>query len=145
MGYSLALKHFYSRAFCLSLLVCLAGCWGSGSGDVGKPCESVAVLYPEDSYLSQVAKECSSGLCLKPIDQTLERRVDTQPLCTTSCGDDGDCEGQVRDRNNPADYRCILGFACLMPFDSGDKACQKMCVCRDFLTAGPVSVPPNCR
>jgi len=120
------------------------GCGKDGAPDVGKSCETVAVLYPEDSYLSQVAKDCSTGLCLKPIDHSVNRTGDTGPLCTATCSDDHDCDGQVRDRANSADRRCITGFTCAIPFDSGDKACEKLCVCKDFVPVGGATVPPKC-
>jgi hypothetical protein len=133
-----------AKTFLLALFVLGPSCDRGGTPDVGKPCETGAILQPGDSYLFPLAKECSTGLCLKPIDHSVTRNVDTESFCTATCTDDGDCDGQQRDPAIPADRRCQTGFACAIAFESGDKACEKLCVCRDFLPSDPLQVPAKC-
>ena len=38
-------------------------------------------------------------------------------------------------RDNPADKRCRGGFVCMWPMTVGTFACQKLCVCTDFVNA----------
>jgi hypothetical protein len=108
---------------------------------VGRPCE-LGTARPVDgtpdgvTTISSPALECPSHLCLLPSPE--DALVGTGPLCTASCESDADCEGgESRDANNPADTRCQKGFVCTWATKTGAYACQRLCVCRDFVTEPP--------
>jgi hypothetical protein len=113
---------------------------------VGRPCE-LGTAAPGGSSgqiatLSSPALECPSRICLLPAADSDPRSKAQQamgvpgtgPLCTAGCASDADCEGgELGDASNPADTRCRNGFACMWPTTVGDFACQRLCVCRDFV------------
>jgi hypothetical protein len=88
---------------------------------------------------------CSSHVCLRP---ELEMTTDTDPLCTQGCETDLDCQdGQRRNLQDSTDRRCTSGFSCEVPvpnLESVPLACQKVCVCRDFLVHPMNAKPPSC-
>jgi hypothetical protein len=78
--------------------------------------------------------ECQSRTCLHIASKTPD-------LCTGECSSDSDCEAS-------AETPCQGGFVCMVPVVVGDFCCQKLCVCRDYLTlpdggAAPPS-PASC-
>lgn len=86
---------------------------------------------------------CAAELCVKPAqDPLLGRAVDTAALCTVRCGRDSDCAGAVmRNRSNLIDKRCNQGFACGVAFETGPLRCERLCLCKDFLTVPPAGLP----
>jgi hypothetical protein len=126
----------------LSILA-LAGC-SQDNSELGRPCSlGFDAGYTQGVYNSQVP-ECSSSLCVKPILSSYTHDYDTGPYCTTTCSSDSDCDGQERDGNDPNDKRCARGYACGIAFAVGPLCCQKLCICKDFLSDRGVVVPPNC-
>ena len=141
--------------------LCAAGVVGQGcstpapsGGSIGRvssfgdPC-SIGVSAPDVtagvSVVTSPAAECASRVCLLPAPDRDPRG--TGPLCTSGCATNADCEGGVLgDRNNPNDHRCKTGFACAVPTTIGGLCCQRMCVCRDFVTEpqGGFPTPPAC-
>jgi len=118
---------------------------------VGRPCELGTT--PVESTVGQIATasspalECPSQICLLPGADKDPRSPaqraamvnGTGPLCTASCASHEDCEdGENGDADNPHDKRCRGGFVCMWPMTVGAFACQKLCVCTDF-----VAVPPG--
>jgi hypothetical protein len=91
------------------------------------------------------ATECTSQLCVRPApDPTLSRVVDTAATCTRPCASDADCaDGERRNPTNLIDKRCTSGFVCGVGFTVGPLACQKLCLCRDFVPSGS-SAPAWC-
>ena len=55
-------------------------------------------------------------------------------------------EAETGPKNDPSDGRCENGFACMWPTAVGAFACQKLCVCRDFVgePAGGFTKPAAC-
>jgi len=104
---------------------------------------------------SSPALECPSHICLLP-GADWETRSPAQvaagvsgtgALCTASCESSGDCvDAERANRDNPADHRCRGGFACMWPMTVGTFACQKLCVCTDFVTPpmGGFTKPAAC-
>jgi len=88
---------------------------------------------------------CASNVCIRP---AMQKSSDTGPLCTQGCESDLDCTGgQTRDPTDASDRRCTSGFSCQIPVPNlagVSLACQKVCVCRDFLVSGPSMKPPSC-
>ena len=114
---------------------------------LGNPC-TVAngdVQGPTKLVVGPDPMNCSSNVCLRP-----EMRVttDTGSLCAQGCETDLDCQGgELRNLEDPADRRCRTRFSCEVPIPnlaSVSLACQKMCVCHDFLGSSPQSKPPSC-
>ncbi len=64
------------------------------------------------------------------------------------CEENADCEdGEKGNASNAADKRCRGGFVCGWPTTVGAFACQKLCICTDFIsvpTTGPKK-PSVCR
>jgi hypothetical protein len=112
---------------------------------LGHPCQVSSTPTPPTSLaVNPTALECGSGVCLLPAQEVT---TNTGPLCTDGCVTDDDClGGQRRDPRLPADLRCLNGFACraLIPnVESVPFACQRLCVCKDFLPNGSTDVPPT--
>ena len=119
-----------------------------GPNGVGRPCEVGTMPLGGASgqivTLSSPALECPSRVCLLP---GADNPQGTGALCTAACESDGDCEDAAAGRpGDPADPRCKNGFACAWPTTVGAFACQKMCVCRDFVhePAGGFTKPASC-
>jgi hypothetical protein len=73
--------------------------------------------------------------------------VGTGALCSAGCESSADCAGgEVGQATNPSDTRCKNGFVCMWPTTVGDFACQKLCVCRDFVSepTGGFQKPAAC-
>ena len=141
------------RGFALFALALATSGLGAGCGPsqhVGRPCElgttPMGGASGQIATASSPALECPSHVCLLPagdIDprspaQKAAMVSGTGPLCTAGCESSEDCEdGEKGNADNPADKRCRGGFACTWPMTVGSFACQKLCVCTDFVT------PPN--
>jgi hypothetical protein len=113
------------------------------NGGMGRPCDLMADAGPTQAVYNAQASECSSGICLKPV---LQRTADyeTGPYCSELCSKDSDCDGQMRDGNDPNDRRCTMGYACGVAFVVGPLCCKKICLCKDFLSDKGVTVPLTC-
>jgi hypothetical protein len=126
---------------------------------VGRPCELGTAPAGGSSgaiaTLSSPALECPSHICLLPgaekdprsLAQMTAMVPGTGPLCTAICESNEDCEdGEKANESNVADKRCRGGFACAWPTTVGPFACQRMCVCTDFVTPpmGGFKKPTNC-
>jgi hypothetical protein len=116
---------------------------------VGRPCE-VGVAIDAGSAsgvtttITSPALECPSRICLLPGAQQVADG--TGPLCTAPCSNDGDCAGGEIDPT-PNGPGCKHGFGCMWPTTVGDFACQKMCVCLDFVPepSGGFTKPAACQ
>jgi hypothetical protein len=110
---------------------------GCGPSQVGRPCEVGTTPLGGSSgqivTVSSPALECPSRMCLLA-DGNAAVAQGTGALCTAGCESDVDCEdAETGPKNDPSDRRCENGFACMWPTSVGAFACQKMCVCRDFV------------
>jgi len=127
---------------------------------VGRPCELGTMPLGGSSgqiaAISSPALECPSRVCLLPgaekdprsAAQVAANVPGTGPLCTASCEENADCEdGEKGNPDNAADKRCRGGFVCAWPTLVGPFACQKMCVCTDFVSVPPggIKQPSNCQ
>ena len=74
-----------------------------------------------ETLVASPALECGSRLCLH-VEQT------GPDLCTATCEQDDDCGGL-------SSTACETGFACVTPIGSGSYACERLCVCRQYLPA----------
>jgi hypothetical protein len=113
------------------------------SGRVGAPCELAATLTPMQAGSSGQALECASRLCIEPAAATATPPV---PLCTAGCGSDDDCLGGALSTTSGGG-KCTTRFVCAVPFEVGPLACQRLCVCNDFLgllAATPALAPASC-
>ena len=113
---------------------------------IGLPCDVGSAADDKQNEFNDQALECPSRICIKPaMDQTAKMpNPKTGALCSAPCSQDSDCEGQLRDNSNENDERCSLGFTCGIIFVKGRIACQKLCICRDFLGSTGASSPPGC-
>jgi hypothetical protein len=83
--------------------------------------------------ISSPALECPSRICILPPGDTANIE-NTGPLCTASCESNDDCsDGETGPKGDGNDRHCENGFVCMWPTTVGDFACQRMCVCRDFV------------
>ena len=123
---------------------------------LGGPCEDKHVgricelgTPPGDmgvAIISSPALECPSRICLLPASDT-GNPGNTGPLCTATCESNDDCsDGETGPKGNPDDHHCENGFVCMWPTTVGDFACQRLCVCRDFVSEPPGGFrkPPVC-
>ena len=103
---------------------------------------------------SSPALECPSHICLLPgadRDRARPRRrghgLRHRPALHRQLRVHEDCEdGERGNADDPADKRCRGGFACTWPMTVGTFACQKLCVCTDFVNvpAGGFTKPAAC-
>jgi hypothetical protein len=138
-----------ARVACVLVFAAVATVGCGPSGGVGRPCEVGTTPLASSSgqvmTLSSPALECPSRICLLPGGNAIPQG--TGALCTASCETDADCEdGEAGPKNDPADRRCENGFACAWPTTVGAFACQKLCVCRDFVgePQGGFTKPASC-
>jgi len=120
----------------LALLALGAAC--SPAQHIGRPCEigtaAVGGSSGQIATISSPALECPSHVCLL----AGQSPAGTGSLCTADCESTDDCQdGETADVNDPGDRRCHGGFVCTWPTTVGAFACRKMCVCTDFVSAGP--------
>jgi hypothetical protein len=115
---------------------------------VGRPCEvgtqPIGGSSGQVVTLASPALECPSRICLLPGTGNAQG---TGALCTATCDSDADCEdAEVGAKGDPADHRCENGFTCTWPTMVGAFACQKLCVCRDFVgePVGGFKKPATC-
>ena len=106
--------------------------------------DGVAAAPPTSTLVGVDVMACASSVCIRP---ALQLTTNTAPLCTQGCDTDLDCQGgQLRDQSDPQDLRCLSGFSCEMPVPNlagVSLACQKVCVCRDFLASSAVHKKPD--
>ncbi len=137
---------FCRSTFMPLTLLLLMGCSNdsASSAELGKTCS----LGFENSLTGLVynpqAPECTAGFCLKPALASFQD-MGTAAFCTTTCADDGDCHGQKRDGDDPDDRRCVQGYACGVVTTVGPLCCQKVCVCKDFISEQGLATPPACQ
>jgi len=131
-------------ALTLALLLAGSACEDMA---VGRPCDITVDASAAQGAYNSNATDCPSHLCVKPAVQPgVSVDLDTGPYCTIRCTSDDDCNGQTRDPSNQLDNRCRKGFTCAPVFPTGPVCCEKICLCRDFVSAsvGPV-VPDVCK
>src|SRR5262245_37249098 len=134
------------RRHLLVATLALAACGSKSSSTIpmqfglGQTCE-LGASAPDGggtiSVVSSPALDCPSRICLLPAGDTGNPQG-TGALCTISCRSNTDCvSGQLGPSQNPSDTHCENGFVCMVPMTVGPFACQKLCVCRDFVTEPP--------
>ncbi len=130
----------------LALAAVAFGNTGCEDQGIGRPCDVFADAGASQAVYNSEALDCPSRVCLKPIqdNSVSPPSPPTGPLCSASCTQDSDCNGQIRDSKDPLDHRCATGFVCAIPFVRGDLCCKRLCVCKDFLAGGQASVPNAC-
>ena len=117
----------------------------AGGTDLGVACPlGTDDAGPTSISIDTQSTACSSHLCLKPAE---EKTTDTAAFCTQTCQQDSDClGGEARDPQDTTDQRCQTGFTCraIVPnlASLSTVACQKLCVCQDFLVSAAVVTPP---
>jgi len=140
----LAVRLFLLSALAMASMA--ADRTGCEDSEVGLPCDVGSKADPKQIEYNDQALECPSRICLKPaVDPGANLPATaTAALCSAPCTQDSDCDGQLRDNTNPSDQRCVKGFACGVAFVKGRMACQRLCICRDFLGPGGAATPPGC-
>jgi hypothetical protein len=136
---SLIVRRFALFALALAVLGSGAACEDK---HVGRSCElgtSTGGMSGGGSVatVSSPALECPSRICILPGGDT-GNPGNTGPLCTASCESNEDCEdGETGPKGDLNDRHCENGFACMWPSTVGNFACQRLCVCRDFVAEPP--------
>jgi hypothetical protein len=114
---------------------------------IGRPCNLLADAGANQPTLNYQATECPERICSNPA-ATVSASVNTQPLCTAECTKDSDCEdGQIRNKNDKNDFRCVAGWVCGVVTVTGSGCCKKLCICEDFVNVpeGGLQLPPECQ
>ena len=132
-----------ARSFALlALALAMFGLGGACEDKhIGRTCELGTMPMGGTSgsiaTVSSPALECPSRICLLPGAETGNTQM-TGPLCTATCESNEDCEdGETGPKNDPNDAHCENGFVCMWPTTVGNFACQRFCVCRDFVAEPP--------
>jgi len=136
-------KHLaWTGVLALTVALFSSGCEDNA---LGRTCDlraDASVSAAQGAYAIPAA-DCPSRMCIKPAVQPgVSNDLDTGPYCTVACNSDSDCNGQTRDFTNANDKRCMKGFTCAIPFDSGKLCCQKLCLCRDFFVSSVGAATP---
>jgi hypothetical protein len=104
---------------------------------IGRPC-SLGVSNPDagasgaTATITSPALECPSRICLLPVAS--KNPMGAGPLCTAGCESNSDCEDGEGGPLAGGHKLCKTGFVCMYPTTVGAFCCQRMCVCRDFVT-----------
>jgi hypothetical protein len=114
---------------------------------IGRPCDVLTDAGAAQGVFNAQALECPSRICLKPVVQpgATPPVPPTSAYCSASCSQDSDCDGQTRDKSNLNDQRCSQGFVCGIAFVKGRICCQKLCLCKDFLSPAGAPTPIACQ
>lgn len=102
------------------------------TGDAGVVVDPVVISSP--------AVDCEDRMCLHtPLERPLPPGGRHEDMCTDLCEDDGDCPAA---EGSP----CQGGFTCAVAQVVGPFACQKVCVCKDYvvLVDGGIPTPAAC-
>ena len=146
---SYKLRPIVLRLSLLGALVSAAVALGNISCEdkgIGRSCDVLTDASSTQGVFNSEALECPSRICLKPIldPSKPEQTPPTAAYCSASCSQDSDCSsGEMRDSTNENDRRCKSGFVCGIPFSVGRLCCQKLCLCKDFVS-GSVVTPDVC-
>jgi hypothetical protein len=145
-----------ARGFSLATLgvVVLALGGACENKHIGRPCQ-IGTQPPDGgasgggfATITSPALECPSRICILPADMHNAGTLNDGALCTYSCSSDSDCsDAETGDMSNPSDTRCKTNFLCVWPTTIGPFACQKLCVCHDFLVEpqGGFQKPAACQ
>jgi hypothetical protein len=132
----------------LPVLLAGLGCKGDNGDKVGQACDLTVGAGPNQAVVNFQAGACSSGVCLKPVQDPASASQYQDPptgaTCTAECSSDSDCDGELRNPNDPQDTRCAKGFTCAVPFVVGPLCCKKYCLCKDFLPNTGLPTPLAC-
>jgi hypothetical protein len=129
--------------------VAIFGNTGCEDKAIGRPCDVLTAALPEQGVYNPQALDCPTRICVKPAVSTDGHSPTVDPLttayCSASCSQDSDCDGQTRDKGavNGSDTRCVNGYTCAIPFDKGSLCCQKLCLCKDFVSLATGAVVPD--
>jgi hypothetical protein len=115
---------------------------GCENKHIGRPCDIGLAPATSGTIITSSVAECPSQLCILPAAGDAHG---TGALCTAGCSSDDDCaDAEGAPAGAAGDPRCKQGFSCAWPTPVGPFCCQRMCICRDFLTAPPEE-PAACR
>jgi hypothetical protein len=104
---------------------------------IGRSCElGTTPMGNSVATISSPALECPSRICILPASDTGNAAM-TGPLCTAGCESNDDCEGEGGPKGSATDHHCESGFVCMWPTTVGPFCCERMCVCRDFVSEPP--------
>ncbi|HEY7372748.1 MAG TPA: hypothetical protein VIF57_11350 [Polyangia bacterium] len=153
-SFSSALRSPTARRFALFALTLSALALGGACEDkhIGRSCElgtqATGMGGSNGGTVATIASpalECPSRICILPSGDSAAA-ANTGPLCTAPCDSNDDCDGEGGPKGNATDRHCENGFVCMWPTTVGDFACQKLCVCRDFVVEprGGFQKPATC-
>jgi len=135
-----------SPLFPILFLMLTPACSDDHVKDIGVPCD-LGIDAGMNQATYNLSSLCSTGMCFEPVSSPTAN-LPTPPtgsLCTTTCSDDSDCPGTLRNATDPSDRRCRSGFTCGVAFVKGPLCCQKLCLCRDFLGSTGAMTPIECQ
>ena len=147
-----------ARSYFLMMLgvLVLGGVGTTGCEDkhIGRPCEvnadagSTGASGGPVSIISSPVLACPSRICLLPGDVLGAAARGTGATCTANCNSDSDCSDAetASNKNDTTDPHCKGHFYCRVATTAGPFACQKFCVCNDFIAEeqGGAPVPASC-
>jgi len=146
----------FARGFALvafGVVVLAAG--GCDDKHIGRPCQ-IGVPPPDAgssggafATITSPALECPSRICLLANDVNGDAtKYKEGASCTAPCSTDDDCsDAETGSKNDMSDFHCKTNFLCTWPTTVGPFACQKLCVCHDFLLVptGGIQPPAACQ
>jgi hypothetical protein len=140
----------------VGLLLCATAPLGCEEKGIGRLCsEGVDGGSTDEAIINGAALECPSRVCLRattsapsnpgcgsaPCPGTF-KYTDLEPLCSATCSSDDDCSDGLTSKTDKR--LCHTGFKCAVATTVGQFACNRLCICKDFLVP-PVVVPDACK
>jgi hypothetical protein len=126
-------------------VVALGFASGCNDDHIGRPCitnsPDAGASGGQVTVISSPVLQCPSRICIDPGDQKGVATMHNEgPFCTAGCSTDDDCS------NPDPGTQCTGPFYCMWPTTSGPFACDKLCVCSDFVVRpqGGFTKPASC-
>jgi hypothetical protein len=143
-------RHKAPFVFAFAMMFAALGLNGCEDKHIGRQCElgpggSIDGGTGSTAIISSPALECPTRICILP--GAMKDPGATSSLCTAACSSDDDCtDGETVSATASASPLCKMGFACMVPTTVGPFCCQKLCVCRDFVSEpkGGFPLPEAC-
>jgi hypothetical protein len=145
-----------ARGYFLMMLgvLVLGGLGTAGCEDkhIGRPCEvnadagTTGASGGPIAIISSPVLACPSRICLLPGDVLGAASRGTGATCTATCSTDDDC-ADAETSSTAGDPHCKGHFYCGYVTTAGPFACQKLCICNDFVgePGGGAQKPASCQ
>ncbi len=118
-------------------------------------CNDLLCVYADDSKAPTIdcaqSSDCNTAepdknrfACINKSCKLNSTYVLERSMCSRTCASDSDCaDGGIGKKVLADDSTCKGGFQCAQIQKLGEFCCQKLCVCKDDLSAGTIEMVNN--